>query len=220
MILSVHKKVTDVLIHWRLWWQCGERWQLSVWWKADDSNFSVRPAQRLPQVSHNRGAPQCPRLHSDGRRGAAGVFYLSFFLFGGSVLPSFDLFSEIFHFQTPRVPCYSWVLISRLPLWPLKTFLSQIHIFWYIILHFRPFPHDCLLCGSGGEGLGCAVWAVEEQPSSRAGAGRAAGVGRGAAVLPAAHAELRRRGQRESLQGEEQLTSAVIYYQNGFNKKT
>lgn len=110
----------------------------------------------------------------------------------------------------PHGLCYSCVLISTLPLWPLKTFLSLIHISWYIILLPHPFPHNSRLCRSGGEGLGCALWAVEEQPSSRAGAGRAAGVGRGAAVLLAAHTEFRRWGQRESLQGEEQAIGSLL----------
>lgn len=55
------------------------------------------------------------------------------------------------------------------------------------------------LCQSGGEGLGHPLWAFAEQPS---GAGHTAGVRRRATLQSAAHPELWRQCQRESLQGE------------------
>ena len=67
---------------------------------------------------------------------------------------------------------------------------------------------------SGGEGLGRAVRAVAEQPPPGAGAGRAAGVGGGAAVLLAAHSKFRRRGQREGLQGEKHWPNLFLKYFN------
>lgn len=109
-------------------------------------------------------------------------------------------------------------------------------LFWYIctLCNFKLYPPYSTFLGSsstssftsfpclshsGGEGLGCAVWALEEQPSSRAGADSAAGVGRGAAVQFAAQSKLWGWGQREGLQGEIQSPDLCLTYCNLLNSR-
>lgn len=63
---------------------------------------------------------------------------------------------------------------------------------------------------SGGEGSGRPVRAAEEQPASRAGADGTAGLGGGATVLSAAHAQLWGQGPGESLQGEDRRRDSLV----------
>lgn len=172
--------------------QYGERWQPSVGWEADGSALSVHLAEGLPaQVSNTRGAPQCPGIHSDYRRRAAGTahlkhllsmfsfreFTVSLAIFKPSALNTVHALmlnfipSHLLFFQNPLVTArasHSLILTSNF-------------LFSHLISHsLPPCPR------SGGECIGRVVHSPAEQPSPRAGADCAAGVGRGAALLSAA----------------------------------
>lgn len=140
------------------------------------------------------------------------MFYNCFY-FRSLKLLSFDLFRVIF---------YSKSLFLYMLFWHICTFRNALRATsnftlptpHFLALYQPPPSHLSRVSLTGGEGLGCAVWALEEQPSSRAGADSAAGVGRGAAVQFAAQSKLWGWGQREGLQGEIQSPDLCLTYCN------
>lgn len=136
MIFLLREKIIYVFIPLYLWSQYGERWQLSVWWKADDSNLSVHLTERLSQVSYTWGASQCPRLHSDCGRGEAGMIYrfnfviilpLSAWYFTSNPQMTSPWSSTFpFSFSCFGTPIFPNSSCDHLP--------SLVHISWYFIL--------------------------------------------------------------------------------------